>query len=116
MNITGTPPKFMFLLALHRLELDGDLGRGEEIEPGLFITNDKSTISELLTPDLLQAIGGLEFVSLHEAGAVVYFRGESPLVDSPESAIELLSGLLHEVGRFLMGLWLVKDNAVNFET
>lgn len=107
--------KYRYLIGLSLLNIVEPLGQGDQIIEGLRITNDKTLARKFLTRDLMEALGGLESWSLLNADALIHLESEHEGDLVPEAALELLTGMLQLTGMFSTALWLVKDNAVNFE-
>ena len=102
--------RFFFVTALLNIRIPGDLGRGDKINDGTFITNQPDSVSKHLTPGFERVAGSLETDFIRRAPAVVYsFEDRS---DETEPEGYLLEKLM-TVSTFLNALWLVKDNAVN---
>ena len=108
-------PKFRFLVGLNLLEIQEPLGKGDQIVDGFFITNDKSVLNGFLTSGFVKAIGQLETGALVTADALIYFESEAEKNLCDSEALDLLVSMLHLTGMFSTALWLVKDNAANFE-
>jgi hypothetical protein len=108
-------PKFRFLVGLNLLEIQEPLGKGDQIVEGFRITNDKTVVMKFLNPDFVKVIGELEAGALLAADALIYFESETENNLSGSEALSLLVGMLNLTGMFSTALWLVKDNAANFE-
>jgi len=104
-----------FLLGLKLIGLAEPLGRGDALIEALRVTNDIALRQKLLTPALMEAVGGLEAQALLTDDALLYAQWSAELPAGPEVPLQLLSQLLHWAGTFVNALWLVKDNAVTFE-
>ncbi|TSA41594.1 MAG: hypothetical protein D4R57_00385 [Verrucomicrobiales bacterium] len=107
--------KYRYLVGLSLLNVVEPLGKGDQIIEGLRITNDKAVVRKFMTRDLMEALGGLESWNLLNADALIHFESEAEGDLKPAAALDVLTGMLHLTGMFLTALWLVKDNAVNFE-
>jgi hypothetical protein len=106
----------MILLAcIHNLKLVEPTGRGIQISDGIYLTNECTTyIKRMLSRPFMQAMGGMEAVSLLTGPATVYWK-DVPNEPDPVQAVETLTAWLHYLRGFFMALWVVKDNAVNCE-
>ncbi|HKQ97643.1 MAG TPA: hypothetical protein VJV75_07205 [Candidatus Polarisedimenticolia bacterium] len=69
----------------------------------------------LLSRQFKTLAGAIEVSALLEAGAVVYENPEVNAVPQPSAALEVLHRNLALTQLYLLCLWLVKDNSVNFE-
>ena len=107
--------KYRYLVGLSSLDIQDSLGKGDQILDDFRITNDKVFIREFLKKDLVAALGGLETMALQNADALIYHDGTRNGCVATAPALEELSGLLELTGVFTTALWMVKDNAVNFE-
>src|SRR5258706_13568617 len=103
------------LIKLYDIELEGIWGRGDQIYPGLWLTNDREGFESLLTSILANGAGVLEFSQFISPCVVIYSKLEKTEVESPRDAIALLSSYLYLIQGFLDALCVIKDHAVNFE-
>ena len=109
--------KSLFVAALYNFKLKGSLGRGIRLSETLFLTNDSKIIIPLLSPNFERIVGLSETNTLGKADSVIYGIKEHPSIDDmiSDDAFNFLNSQLSLLQLFLMSLWLVKDNSVNFE-
>ena len=107
--------KYRFLVGMTWLDVSDPLGKGEQILDEFRVTNDKAIVSKFLTGDLTRSLGGLECQALLNANSIIYLEATTDLEMDPSTANGILTGFLHWTSMFTTALWLVKDNAVNFE-
>jgi hypothetical protein len=86
--------RLTFFTAVMNLEIGSIPGRGDEISDGVFVTTDKNILRHLLTPQTIQAIGGLEHSFLQNAPAIIYSQKEAP---EEFEWFDYLGGCLREV-------------------
>jgi hypothetical protein len=109
------PEKLQFLLGLKLIGLLEPLGRGDILIEDIRVTNDFKFRKQLLTPDFMEAVGGLEAQAILTDDALIYGEWNPECNCTHEACLHQLSRLLHWVGLFLNALWLVKDNSITFE-
>ena len=107
--------KYRFILGLNFLKIREPLGKGDQIIDKFRITNDKSVARNFMGRDLREALGGLEGLTLLNSEALIYHEDSVEGKFEPEDSLRVLTRLLHVIGLFTSALWMVKDNAVNFE-
>ena len=107
--------KFRYFVGLALLEVQEPLDNGDQIIEGFRITNDKELPRKFMKRDLMEALGGLEATSLLNSDAIIYSELTKEGDLNPADSMDILTGMLNLTGMFLTALWLVKDNAVNFE-
>ena len=115
MIVNKSISKYRYLVGLIGLEIQEPLGNGDQLVEDLRITNDKGVVRKFFKPHLMEALGGLEGMSLLNADALIYYESTKDGDLNPADSMVVLTGMLHLTGMFLTALWLVKDNAVNFE-
>ncbi len=113
MNISLT--RYRYLVALTQVEIQEPLGKGDQIADEFRITNDKAVVQKFLTYELQTALGGLETMALLNADAVVYEEATTGENLDATNALAELTWMLERTGVFATALWMVKDNAVDFE-
>lgn len=101
-----------FFTAVINVDISSISGRGDEIFDGLYITTDKTILSDLLVPEVRLAIGGLEHDFLSHAPAIIYSRKD--IADEFDWS-KYLSQQLMDVKMFFNVMWLLKDNAADSE-
>lgn len=106
--------KNKYVTALIGIEPPRCEGPGIEVADGLYLTADPHFRKEhFFTETIWNQAGGLETEFFIKASCVLYrFEDTDDYGDSP---IDKQAVFMHECISFLNGLWLVKDNAVNFE-
>jgi hypothetical protein len=63
-----------FFCRLNYVQVQSDLGRGEEFSEGFFATNDRRTIASLVHPNLRVPMGSLEYDHFLESPLVAYCK------------------------------------------
>ena len=108
--------KVLFITALDKIRVSGVLGRGVRLPFDLILTNDSDQIKNLLSEPFEAAAGQIETLALKNANAAIYSITEQAQSSLPkDDAIRFLNLQLGRVQIFLGALWLLKDNAVNFD-
>ncbi len=107
--------KYRYLVALSFLDVQEPLSKGDQIVDDFRITNNKELARQWLKRDLVDAVGGLESLALLDADVLVYHEGVREGGASTAPASGELRMLLEVTAVFTTALWMVKDNAVNFE-
>jgi hypothetical protein len=107
--------KQLCVTALHQMEVDVSLGRGDRISENIFLTNDKALVAEKITPPMMAAFGSLEMNAIRHAGVVAYRIRELEEEPSATNAEHALVDFLHELKQLQLALWLIRDNAVYME-
>jgi hypothetical protein len=99
------------------MRLSGSLGRGIRLPFDLILTNDKDQTRKLLSETFELLAGQIETSALRKASAVIYSVTEHSQASfqKEDEVIRFLNAQLGRVQIFLSALWLLKDNAVNFE-
>jgi len=110
-----SPTKYRYLVCLTQIDIQEPLGNGDQIANEFRITNDKAVVQKFLTRELQTALGGLETMALLNADALVYEEATTEENLDATSALAELTGMLERTGVFATALWMVKDNAVDFE-
>ena len=106
----------LFVTGLLDIEITDDLGEGIDVRHNLHITNNHARIADLLSPHFQRIIGVLEAQALLAAPAILFSRTAVAAGQVPTSPfIDELNQFLYGTRRFLGGLWLQKDNAVDVE-
>lgn len=98
------------VVPLSGIEISGDLGVGIELASGIIILNDVNLVDRVTrrywsvdAPKLLETV--------ENAGAFLYGQVTVPVAE--EDRLPLLEQKRRHVYGFLMGLWMLRDNAVN---
>lgn len=108
--------KVLFIAALNNLEIHGSFGRGIRLPGNNFLTNDPSLLTPLLSEMFERTVGLIETRNIREAPAVIYGISQQDEATfnekGPSHFLNQQMLLMHEL---LLALWLVKDNATNFE-
>jgi len=107
--------KYRYLVGLTQIDIQEPLGKGDQIANEFRITNDKAVVQKFLSRNLMEALGGLETMALLNADALVYEEATTEENLDATTALAKLTGMLERTGVFATALWMVKDNAVNFE-
>lgn len=108
--------KSLFIVALHGLKIQGNLGRGIRLFDTHLLTNDSDGVSSILTEHFKKIVGPLECRALLGDRPIIYAIHEhGPGGLASDQMLSFLNQQLKMVQTFLMCLWLVKDNAVNTE-
>src|ERR1017187_2497185 len=107
--------KYRFILGLNFLKIREPLGKGDKLMDDCLITNDKSIARKFMRRELREQLGELEGWALLNAGTLIYHEGSIEDKFEQEDSMQLLTRFLNFVGLFQSSLWMVKDNAVNFE-
>jgi len=94
--------------------LSENFGKGFEFGPDFYLTNDKELIKKLISPNLKDAMGSLEYHSILEQGVAFYAKDNEPL-QSDEDMRLFVDTALRFIKYFSFALWGVRDNAVNCE-
>lgn len=111
-----------FICGVHNIVIDDDLGEGIQLVPNeknedypiIKITNNKEKIDSLLSPNLAELIGVIEYSHLSSGYPIIAFcenKFDSKQIDS----IEHLDKHLYLLKVFFHCLWLVKNNAADFD-
>ena len=109
--------KVLFITALFHIRLPGALGRGIRLPFDLILTNDREQIAKLLSTNFELLAGQIETSALRKAHAAIYSVTDHPQesLQKEDQVRSFLNAQLGRVQLFLLALWLVKDNSVNFE-
>lgn len=104
--------KVTFMVGLTYIVLEEDLKPDFLIGQGLYLTNDKNFIENLINPNFIKIAGQMEANFLKES--VIIYSVEDVEEDGfiPQS---YLINKLKKVDFFLTLSWLVKDNNIDFE-
>ncbi|MBD2294445.1 hypothetical protein H6G06_13385 [Anabaena sphaerica FACHB-251] len=101
-----------FLISIHHLEIQGNLGRGDKIDDFTFLSNDINTLKKIIPSESIPIIGKLEYESLMDSKPYVYSVEKLPEGVSPQ---EFLVHKLYCVQSLLSAIWFYEDNNVDFE-
>ena len=108
--------QYSFVTSLYNLKPETPLGANWRIAGDLKISSSTSVANGLITNTLRDQIGGLEINRILSGDPFVYATANFPVEEaSEESQLSLLVTYLVHAQQFMSMLWLVKDNAVNFE-
>jgi hypothetical protein len=102
----------IFIAAIRKLEVFGDLGAGDKVHDKFKVTNNREFIRGLLPQSAIPLIGTLEEKVLLSGCLVIYAKTDSKDGVSPA---QKLIDCLHEAERFLATFWIVQDNAAVVE-
>lgn len=111
-----------FISAINGIVIKEDLGSGIEIIPHeknegfptILITNNREVIRQQLVGDVDKLIGLIEFQHLYYGTSLVaYSKGEFD--ENKINSIQHLDIHLTILKTFFFGLWMVKDNSVDFD-
>lgn len=85
-----------------------------EIVPGLRLTNDKKIIASIISEDIIDILGVLEYNNLINCKALLYYKytDEDLKVFGTEDQLEILTNILSWIDDFLKNSWLFRDNCV----
>ena len=113
---TMATEKCLSASALLNVHVQGDLGLGIEIGFGLRLTNDRDRIDGFFSDHFKRTVGALETLTLLNADSVVYefSRIRTEEIDR-QVLINRLNDFMARLGMFKVGLWLLKDNSVDFD-
>ena len=103
--------KSLYITAVFNLKITEDLGKGMHVRGEIYLTNNVKFIQSLLTKDLLQAIGNLEFDALFNADAVFYKISDDIIYPSNED--NLLCDFLANCKIIINELWLIRDHSID---
>ncbi len=107
--------KIFCITNLLHLEIPQDLGKGFEVYPNMYITNNKHFLSRLISKNLRESIGELETNALKNSSAVLYSLEHMDQSEVLTTASDMLLQFLY-IARFLITTsWLIKDNSIKFE-
>lgn len=102
----------LFVASVRGLVVNEPLGRGFQIEDGLFLSNDALQLGKLIDQDLIMAMGGLEFSTMKESCFVYMTWSYGFEVENGPAVVKYW---LDGMRLFCHALWLLRDNAVNVE-
>jgi hypothetical protein len=106
----------LYIAAMLRVRVKEDLGKGILVGRDIRLTNNGKVISDLLTAHFQTMVGVLESRALLNASAVLFTATEEKFGEARGFPfIEKLTEFLYRARHFLLGLWLVKDNAADVE-
>lgn len=107
--------KCLTVTALTHMSVTSDLGLGHPVGLDLRVTNSASRIAGFFSDHFQQMVGVLETQSLLNAKALLF---EFTRLSPKTQGATLIKNVNHYMGRAricLVGLWLIKDNSVDFE-
>ena len=108
--------KTLFITALEFIQVEASLARGIKFADTHFLTNDKKLISGLFSEYFARLVGEIEYHAIKEAPAVIYsIVDHKQIISDDNSMPDFLKRNLELIQTFLMCLWLIKDNSVNFD-
>lgn len=102
------------IAALLNLEMSDELESDLDLGAGLTATNRRDRVKKLISENMIQMAGHLEVLALLDAPLVVYELSGAPAVGH-QREVEGLNRFLYRVQRVLLGMWLMRDNAVDTE-
>lgn len=89
-------------------------GKGVEVANGIWLANNGSFRKQTFFSETIwNQVGGIETEFFLQASGVLYRLEDA--IDDTEPPVDQLSEFMHACILFLNSLWLVKDNAANFE-
>src|SRR5690242_672530 len=97
-----------YITAVKCLDIAGNLGRGDRIADGIFITNDQTVIANLIPKEYIPVIGVLEWSFIKDAKAVVW---SAISFEKTQDPIHVLISIMYKVHGFLNSIWLFGDNS-----
>lgn len=104
------------LTSLLHIKIDEDLGNDLQILPDVYLTNNRRTIRDLITPHFQRIVGVLETKTILNSYGLLFAFRDLPAAELPRSTfIETLNEFLSQARFVLISLWLIKDNSVDFE-
>ena len=107
--------KYRFFVGLSFLDIQEPLGKGDHLATSFRITNEKLVVLKFLTPELQSAMGGLELLAMSNTDVYLYEEDNWEESVDPAECLTRLTRFLELTTVFTTALWMVKDNAVNFE-
>jgi hypothetical protein len=107
--------KYRYFVGLSFLDIQEPLGNGDHLAASFRITNDKLVVLKFLTPELQSAMGGLEMLAMSNTDVYLYEEDTWEESVDPSECLARLTRFLELTAVFTTALWMVKDNAVNFE-
>lgn len=102
----------LFVTSVFKLKINENLRSGIEFYDGIKLTNDFEFISQLITKDLKNAIGELEFNCLTGKADCVFYSIKEVNVNA-NNVDRLLCDFMANCKIFLNDLWLIKDNCAD---
>lgn len=106
----------VFLCVVSNLEINQNLGRGDQLLDDLFITNDRSTIQGLLAAWNANVLGQLLANEISTSSAIIYSKLNVASDGNAASAFGAFeTQLATDVDFFLATLWLVKDHCSSID-
>ncbi len=114
--------KSVYISAINHISVLQDLGEGIEliaksssrIYPVVKLTNNRSVIEKLLSPELEKLIGLIEYRYLSTPGILVAYS-ESGFDESVANSLQHLDLHLILLKMYFYCLWVVKDNSIDFD-
>ena len=103
--------KVLFITTAFNLKIDTDLGEGINLIEEIKLTNNRNFIRKLLTQELYEAIGFLEYKALASSDAVFYKIVNIEIDD--DTADDLLCTFIANCKLILTEFWLLKDHAID---
>lgn len=107
----------IFFTAISNLKLL-DENVNQEIFPAVKITNDREKIKSILTSQIKDTVGIIEYNHLINANAILYYEysDEDITAFDTNNNIEILTILLTWIDDFFKNFWLFSDNCVICDT
>ena len=107
--------KQLCIAALHHIEVDAPLERGERLASDIRLTNDRQLVAGLVTKRAEPIFGHLEIETIRMSR-----WWPDRIVETEESPCSACrrarrARFLHELKKFQTSLWLIRDNAASFE-
>lgn len=103
----------LFLTSFRHLKINEEIDEYIEIIPGINITNNRNLFEKLLTPELVQGIGLLEFNYLLSAPNIVFGEyDDDDLKDKEDHPEALLMAIILWIEGLFRNAWLIKDHAM----
>jgi len=103
--------KTLFITAAFNLKISDDLGEGINMVGDIKLTNNITFIRSLLSQNLYEAIGILEFGALSKANAVFYRISDIGI--NNDNGDDLVMEFVYDCKRILTEFWLIKDHAID---
>ncbi len=113
---TTTTERCLSVTALQHIRIPDPLHLGEPVGHGLKVTNDEHRIDGFFTEHFQRMVGILEARALLGANAIVFEFSRVATSDrKADRLIGQLNNFLVRARLLLVGFWMLKDNAVDFE-
>ena len=103
---------------IQNLQLTNSENEDLEIMPGLRITNDKNIIKSIITSDLIEIIGYIEYNSLINAQTIIYYNYTKEDLETfhTDNQLIILNLILIWIDDVLKNIWLYSDNCISCDT